>query len=209
MSSRARFFLPIPALPAITLSLVLAGLLVACGGRSPDAGLIQMPRFADDSGRLARPWRFAHHATTDSYRLEIRDGIATIERTGPEPWSQLVQPVTPEHLDSLAGRRLAFSIDIRARLENETFGPPLEPTALTVRMWNKPAASGAGSLGAMLGSRQAASERLALPDDAQISDWRRFTLEFTVPSDIARMEVAAIMASGGRLELRNPALHPL
>ncbi|WP_116899183.1 MULTISPECIES: hypothetical protein [unclassified Wenzhouxiangella] len=193
----------------ITLSLLLTGLLVACGDRSPDAGLIRAPEFSDDSGRLARPWRFAHHATTDSYRLEIRDGIATIERTGPEPWSQLVQPVPPEQLDSLAGRRLAFSMDIRARLENETFGPPLEPTALTVRMWNKPAAASAGALGAMLGSRQAESERLALPHDAQISDWRRVTLEFTVPEDIARMEVAAIMASGGRLELRNPALHPL
>ncbi|WP_376696578.1 hypothetical protein [Wenzhouxiangella sp. EGI_FJ10305] len=195
--------------PAITLSLLLAGLLVACGDSTPDAGLIRAPEFSDDSGRLARPWRFAHHATTDSYRLEIRDGIATIKRTGPEPWSQLVQPVTPEHLDSLAGQRLAFSMDIRARLENKTFGPPLEPTALTVRMWNKPAAASAGSLGAMLGSRQAATERLTLPEDAQISDWQRFTLEFTVPADIERMEVAAIMASGGRLELRNPALHPL
>lgn len=199
-----------PRYPASVLSTaliaLLTGLLAACTSETPDPGLIRAPGFADESGRLASSWRFAHHASTDSYRLTIEEGVATIERVGPEPWSQLTQPVPAESIDSLAGRRMAFSVDVRAELENETFGPPLEPTALAVRIWRK-RSSGSG-LNAMLGGGTPHVERLVLPENG-VADWQRFTLEFTMPENPARMEVSAVMASGGWLSLRNPALNPV
>lgn len=193
----------------IAVTLMGAWLLTGCGSAPVDPGLLKAPRFADESGRLARPWRFAHHASTDSYRLELRDGIASIDRVGHEPWALLAQPIPPETLPSLAGRRLAFSMDVRARLENDTFGPPLKPTALTVQTWLRPGSGSSSPLNAMLGPRQAETQRLALPSAAHIPDWERYTLEFTVPENVSRMEVAVMMTSGGRLELRNPSLHPL
>jgi hypothetical protein len=193
------------ALRVVTALLVLA-LLPGCD-RAPDPGLVRAPGFADENGRLAAPWRFAHHASTDSYRLVVDSGVATIERTGHEPWAMLVQPVPQDLIPELAGRRLAFSMELRAELENETFGPPLKPTALTVQMWHEQ--RGGGALGGMLGPRQAETARLDLPSAARITDWTRHTLEFTAPDDLSKMEIAVMMTSGGRLQLRRPALHPL
>lgn len=196
-----------PALPTIIAALL--AFLVACGGERTDPGLIQAPGFADESGKLARPWRFAHHASVDSYQLELADGVATITRIGHEPWAMLVQPVEKDSLNVLAGQRLAFGMDIRADLEDESFGPPFEPTALAVRMWHQPQNAGASALGSVLGPRQARTARLDLPPAARIPEWSRYTLHFTAPEDLYRMELSIVMTSGGRLELRNPSLHLL
>lgn len=198
---------PWPLVPAL-LALCLAW-LTACGDERPDPGLITAPGFADESGRLAGAWRFAHHATTGSYRLQVSDGIASIERVGHEPWAMLVQTVPDESLRALAGRRLAFSMDIRADLEDETWGRPLQPTGLSVHTWLQTGDGQASALSAMLGPRQAETRRLALPPDARIPDWTRHTLEFPVPEDVARLEIAVVMSSGGHLQVRNPALYPL
>ncbi len=188
----------IALLPAVLL-------LAACNGDGYDPGLVRAPDFAGESGRLARPWQFAHHASSDSYTLTLRDGIAAIERVGHEPWARLSQEIDKEALSTIAGSRVAFSVDIRAHLDDSGYGRPIEPTGLMVRVWQE-AGGGATLFNAMVGSSRSKIERLELAADARIPEWQRHVLEVQLPQDVSRLEVSAILSTGGRLELRNPSL---
>jgi len=193
------------ALVALTM-LACLGLLAACGGEKPhDPGLIRAPEFTEASGRLARAWQFAHHASSDSYLLSVDDGAASIERVGHEPWARLAQEIDRQRLSEVAGRRMAFSMDLRADLDDSVYGKPIEPTGLMARVWQKPAA-GSSMVSAMVGSPRSRDKRLGLAPDAQIPQWERRSVEFSVPENVSRIEVSAILSTGGKLELRNPSL---
>ncbi len=193
--------------PVARVIALLTGLalLAACSGDQYDPGLIRAPAFANESGRLARPWQFAHHASTDSYLLTIDDGAAAIERVGHEPWARLSQPIDRESLPALAGRRMAFSMDIRADLDDSEWGRPIEPAGLMVRIWQKAEGNNA-FFSAMVGSPRSQVERLALAPDARISEWQRHALEFELPETVSRLEVSVVMSTGGTLEIRHPSL---
>lgn len=178
--------------------------LAACGGNGqPDPGFIRVADFKRTEADL-RAWQFIHHASHDSYELTVSDGSAAITRIGHEPWATLTQSISPEHIERLAGQRLAFSIDLKGALEDETWGDPIEPTGLTARMQQRPGAQ--SRTHALLGSRRSRSERLPLPADALMPDWQRHTLEFDAPDDLEKLEVGVIMTNGGTLELRHPSL---
>jgi len=196
---------PRRALSLLAMTLSFAVLLVACdGGNRADPGLIAAPGFSDDAGRLARPWQFAHHASNESYVLSVTDGAVAIERVGHEPWARLAQNIRPEALPEVAGRRMAFSADLRASLSDREHGKPIEPTGLMVRIWRR---AGDGSMiNALIGSPRPRIERLALDANARIEDWRRHAIEFELPEDVSRLEVSAVLSTGGRLEIRNPSL---
>ena len=164
---------PIPRCSAMRKTALLTGLLLlcACGaGERYDPGLVQAPGFANESGRLARPWQFAHHASSDSYILSLADGVAAIERVGHEPWARLSQEIDREAIPPFAGRRMAFSADIRADLDDSQYGKPLEPSGLMVRVWQKRPDAG-NTFSAMVGSPRSQVERLELAADAQIPQW--------------------------------------
>lgn len=202
-----------PALPcfrplrAIAMLTALA-FLAACGGDRYDPGLIRAPGFANESGRLARAWSFAHHASIDSYTLTLADDVATIERVGHEPWARLAQQIDRQSLPAVAGRRMMFSADIRAELDDSQYGKPIEPTGLMVRIWQE-ADGGSSPLDAMVGSPRSHSERLALAADARIPEWQHHVLEFRLPDTVSRLEIAAVMSTGGKLAVRNPALRAI
>lgn len=188
---------------ALLASLVL---LCACGAGEPyDPGLVQAPGFANESGRLARPWQFAHHASSDSYTLTLADGVATIERVGHEPWARLSQEIDREAIPPFAGRRMALSADIRAELDDSQYGKPIEPSGLMVRIWQKRQSAG-GTVSAMVAAPRSQVERLELAADAQIPQWAPRSVVFDVPENVSRIEISAILSTGGRLELRNPSL---
>src|SRR5699024_8747173 len=108
----ASMSIPFRFRPGQMIALLAAlALLAACGGDQYDPRLVRAPAFVKESGRLARRWQFAHHASTDSYTLTIADGVARIERVGHEPWARLSQPIDRESLPAVAGRRMAFSVD--------------------------------------------------------------------------------------------------
>lgn len=197
----------LPGLRAAQAGVLLAALalLAACGGDQYDPGLIRAPAFANESGRLARPWQFAHHASTDSYTLTLADGAAMIERVGHEPWARLAQQIDRESLPAVAGHRVAFSADIRADLDDSQYGRPIEPSGLVVRIWQE-AEGDNNFFNAMIGSPRSQVERLELAPDARIPDWQRHVLEFDLPETVSRLEISAVLSTGGRLELRNPSL---
>lgn len=199
---------PISRFSAMRKTVLLASLLLlcACGaGERYDPGLVQAPGFANESGRLAQPWQFAHHASTDSYILTLAGGVAAIERVGHEPWARLSQEIDREAIPPFAGRRMAFSADIRADLDDSQYGKPIEPSGLMVRIWHK--RQGAGStFSAMVGAPRSQVKRLELAADAQIPQWEPRSVVFSVPKNVSRIEISAILSTGGRLELRNPSL---
>jgi hypothetical protein len=201
--------LPIKAVHAWPAALALATCTVLISACSPqaehDPGLLAAPGFIDETGRLVRPWSFQHHATLGSYRLTVTDGELTIERIGAEPSATLVQDLPAEAVADAAGRTLVFGADFRARLENDTWGPPLSPTGMIVRV-ESPPEGGASDLAARLGSARRRVERLDLPSPVVIDDWTRHELVFDVPEDVQRMSVSFSMTSGGVLEIRNPSL---
>jgi len=203
MASMSVFFRSCAA-PALALLAALA-LLSACSSDRYDPGLVRAPAFANDSGWLARPWQFAHHASTDSYTLTLADGAARIERVGHEPWSRLSQHIDRKSLPALAGRRMAFSMDIRAELDDSEYGRPIEPPGLVVRIWQE--TEGDHTLvSALVGSPRSQAERLALAADARIPEWQRHALEFELPETVSRLEISVVMSTGGTLEIRNPSL---
>lgn len=180
-------------------------LLAACNpADSHDPGLLQEPEFGDD--RVERPWVFSEHAGGHSYTIEVTGGVAVIRRTGDEPWARLMQSVPADRLSLIAGRRAEFSVQFRAALDGTQWGTPFEPTGLGVKIWTggktdaRSRHLGAGSATATV------RERLALDPSARIEDWQRHALTFDVPENAERMEVAVIMSTGGRLEIRRPAL---
>lgn len=192
--------------PAALAILACLGLLTACGGDEPhDPGLIRAPGFTEPSGRLARAWQFAHHASNDSYRLSVDDGAVTLERVGREPWARLAQEIDRQRLHEAAGRRMAFSMDLRADLDDSVYGKPIEPTGLMARVWQKPEAGGS-MVNAMVSSPRSRDVRLGLAPDAQIPQWERHSLVFSVPDNVSRIEVSAVLSTGGKLALRNPSL---
>lgn len=199
---------PSPQATALLLLLLALTplLLAACsGGDRTDPGLLAAPGFADETGRLTRPWQFAHHASAGSYRLTVSDGVARIERTGHEPWARLAQEVDRGVLPGVAGGRMAFSVELRARLDDSAYGKPIEPSGLMVRVWRQRGEK-RSMVNALVGAPRPRIERLALAPDAQIPEWRRHAIEFQVPEDVSRLEVSAVLATGGTLELRNPSL---
>lgn len=170
-----------------------------------DPGLIRNATFSAEQDRLARPWMFAVHADGKSYKLEVADAVATIRRTGKEPWARLAQSIPSDRLEALEGRTLAFAMDIRADLNTDEWGEPFEPTALVVKVWTQ---SGEDSIRhrAMSRPKISLNERLEIDPAASIPDWRRHEIEFIVPKDATRLEVSAVMTTGGTLELRAPSL---
>jgi len=190
----------------LLLMLILLLLLAACSGDDhPDPGLVQAPGFVDEAGRLTRPWRFIHHASNDSYRLTVSDGVARIERVGHEPWARLAQEIDREAAAAVAGRRMVFSADLRARLDDRVYGKPIEPSGLMVRVWREPA-GGNNPMRAMVAAPKSRIERSPLAADAHIPDWQRHSIEFDVHANVSRIEVSVILATGGRLEIRAPSL---
>jgi len=199
---------PTPVRAAVSI-LVFASIAVwisACSTETAhDPGLLAVPGFTNEDGRLQRPWSFVHHATLGSYRLTVNDGIATIERTGHEPSATLAQSLPREAVAEIGGRTLVFGAELRARLEEETWGPPVSPTGMVVHI-HAPPAGGASHLAARLGQTRQLTERLDLPSPHQIDDWQRHELEFDVPEDVERLTVSFFMTSGGVLEIRNPSV---
>lgn len=171
-----------------------------------DPGLIRNPAFGTEQGRLARPWMFTAHANAQSYDLEVADAVATIRRTGKEPWARLVQRISPDRLEALEGRTLALAMDIRANLNTEEWGQPFEPTALVAKVWTQPEVT-SPRLRAMTGPKLSLNERLEIDPAAKIPEWSRHEIEFTVPENASRLEVSMTMTTGGTLELRSPSLH--
>lgn len=203
----ARLF-PIFRPSAIRTTALLASLsmLGACSGDERyDPGLVQAPGFASEAGRLARPWQFAHHASADSYELTLADGIATIERVGHEPWGRLSQEIDRDAIPAFAGRSMAFSADIRAVLDDSQYGKPMEPSGLMVRIWHKRQNAGS-TFTAMTAAPRSRVERLELAADARIPQWQRHSVFFEVPDKVSRIEISAILSTGGTLQLRNPSL---
>ena len=192
----------------VTACLIAAGTLLmgACTTETEhDPGLLAVPGFAGEDGRLQRPWSFVHHASLGSYRLSIDDGVVAIERTGPEPSATLAQSLPAQTVAEIAGRTLVFSADLKARLEEDTWGTPVSPTGMVVRI-HSPPAGGANHLSARLGTGRQQSERLDLSPSAQMEHWQRHELEFDVPADAQRLTVSFAMTAGGVLEIRNPSL---
>lgn len=197
---------PVRATAAIVGTILLLGGCTTDGDSAGhDPGLIRNPAFDNEQGRLARPWMFLVHADAQSYELEVADAVATIRRTGKEPWARLAQRIPSDRLESLEGRTLAFSIDIRADLNTDQWGDPFEPTALVVKVWTQ---SGEDSIRhrAMSGPRMSLNERLELDPAASIPEWQRHEIEFTLPENASRLEVSVTMTTGGTLELRFPSL---
>lgn len=177
-------------------------LIAGCGEPPRDPGFVRAPDFSVAAGERL-PWIFSHHASDGSYELTIDQGVAAIRRIGAEPWAFLGQTVPEDTINQLAGQRLAFSVELRGRLDSAEWGKPFEPTGLLAKMWQRP---GAGAH-ALLGSERSHSKRLAIPGDASLPDWKRHTLEFDTPETLSRLQIAVVMSTGGTLELRNPSLH--
>ncbi|QOC21532.1 hypothetical protein IC757_10800 [Wenzhouxiangella sp. AB-CW3] len=194
-------------LPVLGLIASTILVLVGCSADvSHDPGLIAVPGFSGDDGRLQRPWSFVHHATLGSYDLRIDGDVLSIERTGPEPSSTLAQSLPREVLDKAAGRTLIFAADLKARLEEDTWGPPLSPTGMVVRIQSPPA-GGSSHMDARLGGMgRQQTERLDLSSSIQMEEWQRYELEFDVPEDVEQLTVSFAMTAGGTLEIRNPSL---
>lgn len=192
-------------------ALIVSVILLLCGCTSGsdqaeyDPGLIRNPAFGNEQGRLARPWMFTVHADAQSYELEVADGVATIRRTGKEPWARLAQRVPSDGLEALEGSTLTFAMDIRADLNIDQWGEPFEPTALVVKIWTQ---SGENSIRhrAMTGPKLSLNERLEIDPAASIPEWQRHEIEFIMPDYASRLEVSAVMTTGGTLELRSPSL---
>ncbi|NEZ05050.1 hypothetical protein G4Y73_12915 [Wenzhouxiangella sp. XN201] len=187
----------------VTLAALL--LIAGCGPQPYDPGLLRSPGFGTAEGER-RSWTFSHHASTDSYELTIDQGVAAIRRVGPEPWAFLAQMLPEGSIEQLAGRRLVFAVELRGQLDTTEWGKPFEPTGLLAKMWHRPG-DGARGAHALLGSERVHSERLPLPGDASLPDWKRHTLEFDTPETLSRLQIAIVMSTGGTLEMRNPSLH--
>jgi len=192
-----------PWLRAAILAFPTLLIAVACGNTGPpDPGFIRAPEFTNSSDDR-RAWLFSHHATSDSYRLVVTNGVAAITRVGHEPWAMLSQSISAASVETLAGKRLALSIDLKGMLEDETWGEPLEPTGLIVRIQQPVPGS---RTHALLGSRRSRTERLPLPAEATPAEWQRYTLEFDAPTDLEKLEVGVLMTTGGTVKFRRPSL---
>lgn len=192
----------------LAVSLLSSGMLMtaACTTEADnDPDLIAVSGFAGDDGRLQRPWSFVHHATLGSYRLNVNDGILSIERTGPEPSATLAQSLPAETVAKIGGSTLVFAADLRANLETDTWGTPVSPTGMVVRM-HSPPAGGSSHIAARLGTGRQQTVRLDLSPSIRMNDWQRHELEFDVPEDAERLTVSFAMTAGGILEIRNPSL---
>lgn len=196
-----RLFLPIRPLIILAAMLLIAG----CGQSPHDPGFVRAPDFSAPEGER-RPWILSHHASRDSYELTVDQGVAAIRRVGDEPWAFLSQTIAEPSLEQLAGQRLAFSVELRGDLDTAEWGEPFEPPGLMVKMGQRPDANARGAQ-ALLGSERSHSERLPLPGDASLPDWKRYTLEFDTPETLSRLQVAVVMSTGGTLEFRKPSLH--
>jgi hypothetical protein len=180
-------------------------LIAGCSPQPHDPGFLLGPEFGTREGER-RAWTFSHHASTDSYELTVDQGVAAIRRVGPEPWAFFAQTLPEDSIEQLAGRRLVFSVELRGQLDTAEWGKPFEPTGLLAKMWQRPGAGGRRAH-ALLGSERSHSERLAIPGDASLPDWKRHTLEFDTPESLSRLQIAVVMSTGGTLEIRNPSLH--
>jgi len=172
--------------PAAVLPAVEPGLLI-------DSGF----EIAGKDGPLQH-WGIHQHAGDTSYRLEVSEGTARIERTGLEPWGVLSQTLPA---DALVGKTLEWSAELSGELDDR-YGPPFEATGLVVSVTG----FGPNDL-PMMGTRHLltlASEP-GLPTGALTAE--RHRLRFQVPEGRElELRVGVQLTRGGVLQIRAPSL---
>jgi len=187
-------------LPALFL-----GAVISCSSQSAPQqppNLLQ-PDFVDGEGNRTRSWVLINHANPGSYTLEFKDDAVRIERVGPEPWARLQQSISGEQLEAAGGQWVAFAAELKGHLDNSEYPHFSGESGLHVQLVGKPPED---LRARAQGVRYTEEHTLGIPVVADIPDWQLHVLEFYLPEDIQRVEAALIMASGGWLKMRNPAL---
>jgi hypothetical protein len=164
-----------------------------------DPGLLGDGRFERIKGQSADPvWALTQHAGPLSYTVEVKDGVARVERIGGEPWGHF------SHLlrdDSLAGQWLEFSAEIRGELD-DSHGEPMQPTGPSILVRGRLP----GDL-PMMGARILYASEAEFGLDPGSHPWRRHAYRFQVPEAVAlEINTAVQLTHGGWIEIRNPRL---
>lgn len=161
--------------------------------------LVQDPGFTEHDGEGHwTHWRLYQHAGDTSYTLSVKDGIATIERVGIEPWGQIRQAMAA---DALVGKTLEWSVELSGDL-NDSYGEPFQATGL----WVSVMGFGTHDL-PMMGARHL----LTLYSDPGLSPGpvapARQRLRFVVPEGSElQLEFGVVLTHGGQLHVRAPQL---
>lgn len=154
-------------------------LLGACASNEPAQG--GTPIALRNAGFEAPPnpqarcpagWACVMHSNPDSYRFSLDAGSLCIERVHAEPFATVQQsvPATP-----LRGRRVRLSLRMRGvAFDGEGAGPIIIATRL--------------------GAVAAIEQRVARIG----ADWRRYSVEMTVPHEADAIDVGMTLLGGGR-----------
>lgn len=181
------------------------GAAVGCtigDGPEPSPNLLQ-PDFVDEHGKRTRHWVLINHANPGSYILDFEDNAVRMERVGPEPWARLQQNLSGQHIEAAGGQWVAFSAELKGHLDNSEHPDFSGESGLHVQLVSKPPED---LRARSQGIKNTEEHTLGIPVVADIPDWQQHVLEFYLPEDIRRIEASLIMASGGWLKMRNPAL---
>ncbi|MBU2886529.1 hypothetical protein KO507_12220 [Gilvimarinus agarilyticus] len=177
---------------------------VPVGYVAPAPGFIEFANFpVNEQGRL-EGWSFSQHSSNTSYSITVYEGELNITRTGEEPWGKVGQLFRGQVLESLQGKTLVFSAEVKADFTSE-WGQAMEPAALAVllkgRNMNSPLLGGSSVLSSL--------KEPILTDDNS-AHWQRYQVEFTVPPaedvSVTSLEVSFLMTEGGTMYVRGPAL---
>ena len=185
-----------------TLALSSALLLIACSSDKPgeapancaprSGNLIQDTSFTTlFSHRSQRLWHTSEHAAGGTFEPGVENGVLSIRKIGDEPWFTVTQSPDAE---SLAGKKLAFSAEIRLDLH--------EP--------EKPHAFGYGgglTVLARRGGKVVVRSTLEHEPHFGTHDWQTVKVVFPLPKNTTYLRVGFVHQAGGVIQVRNPALH--
>lgn len=172
----------------------------------PGRNYLLNPQFANLDAASGEPanWFLSAHATTGSYQLSARDGVATLRRVGPEVWGLLSQTVPTAGLE---GKSVEFSVDVKAHLTNEYGEEPFDKTDLQVVLRGVRAGSNA-----LFGKTDLVIEQGPGMDVGE-RDWHRRSLRFRIPAaneaSALELMVSMQLTRGGELWFRDPKLSVL
>ena len=187
----------------------LAFSLVGCEGSSPASGsggagcvgntnLLQNPDFGmTGGGGYPTHWYGVQHAGERAYKVSVRQGELSIDKEGQQHWKVVKQRVDPE---SLAGKSVLFSAEMRQNMTDEGWTQTLEP--------------GGGLSVVIRGTEPQSPRRKKLLFSSSLEhepklgkfDWTPVQVGFDVPAGATRIEVGFLHQANGDMTVRNPVL---